>query len=306
MRAGSAQTLLAIGLVAALAGPACMKRDSGRSAARLATVGGVTLTAADFKARVAEQTALRSSVYKSPERRKQALEAMIRIELLAQEARRRGLGNDPEVRSTIDRILVHKLGTVLANEADKATPVSESELRSLYEQRKAEFATPTRVRVAHLFLAAAENDPKRPRAAAEAAKLLQQIKAKEERGDKQVLELTASQRSEDAATKPTGGDLGYRTRDELSRAWGAAFADAALALKTANQIGPVVSTARGLHLVKLLGRHDGYEVPFESARSRLEPRLKGARDARSLDDLAAELKKTTKIDIDEQALATID
>jgi peptidyl-prolyl cis-trans isomerase C len=271
-------------------------------------VGHTTITAADLNARLAEQPFFDQRGYMSTERRKQLLESMIRSELLVQEARRRGLDKDPEVKSTVEKLLVQKLGAALADEADRIDPIPASELRRAYDQRKHEFVSPTRVRVSHLFLAAPEKDPKRARAAAEAARLLQQIRAKEvqSQGQKQVLELTASQRSDDAATKATGGDLGYRTRDELAQAWGAPFADAAHALKTPNEVGPVVTTPRGIHLVKLLGRQEGYEVSFEAAKARLEPRLKADRRSRSVDDLVAELKKKTGIRIDEEALRKVD
>jgi peptidyl-prolyl cis-trans isomerase C len=222
-----------------------------------------------------------------------------------QEARRRGLENDPEVRAAIEKILVHKLTRDYSEQQDKSNPIPEAEVRRYYEQHKAEFVSPTRVRISHLFLAAPEGDPKRAKATAEATKLLAQIFAKEAKGQKQVLETTASQRSEDAATKATGGDLGFKTREELAQAWGQPLADAALALKSPNDIGPVVATSKGIHLIKLLGRHEGYETPFETARSRIEPRLKQQRQTVTLDALIAELKKTTKVTIDEKALAKV-
>ena len=133
-----------------------------------------------------------------------------------------------------------------------------------------------------------------------------QIKSREAKGEKQALELTASQRSEDAATKATGGDLGFRTREELTQAWGAPFAEAALALKSPGEVAPVVSTAKGIHLIKLLGRHDGYETSFEAAKSRIASRLDTERRAHAVDQLVADLRKKTNIQIDEKALAKIE
>jgi parvulin-like peptidyl-prolyl isomerase len=269
----------------------------------VARVGGKSITAADFKARLAEQPSFSQPRYKSLERKKEFLDGMIRTQLLVQEARRRHLDDDPEVRAAIEQVLVQKL--TRAHAAEKAT-TPETDLRRYYDEHRSEFVTPTRVRVAHLFIAAGEKDAGRARAAAEASRLLQQAKAKETKGEKQALQLIASERSDDGATKATGGDLGLRTKEELVQLWGAPFADAALALKTPNEIGPVISTPKGFHLIKLLGRYDGFETSFEAARSRIASRLDVVHRARSVDDLVADLKKKTKVEIDENALARLD
>lgn len=283
----------------------CRRADTSAKPTPIATVGEQVISSVDFKARAAEQTFDRGR-YKSLERKKELLEGMIRSELLVEEARRRHLDEAPEVRSAIERVLVQKLTRVVADEADKKNPLPEADTRRYYDQHKSEFTTPTRVRVSHLFLAAPEKDPKRAAAAAEASRLLAQVQSKAAKGVKQALELAASQRSDDAATKATGGNLGFRTRDELVAAWGSAFADAALALKSPQEIGPVVATPKGVHLIKLLGRQDGYETSFESAKSRIAGRLGAERRARSIDDLAADLRKKTTVKIDQQALARID
>jgi peptidyl-prolyl cis-trans isomerase C len=291
-------------LALALAG-GCRRGDGDKRSTKIATVGAHAISAADFKARAAEES-FGLARYKSLDRKKELLEGMIRSELLVQEARRQHLDARPEVRSAIERVLIQSLARVYAEEAHKANPVPESELRRFYEQRRHEFVTPTRVRVSHVFLAAAERDPKRSLAAAAASRLLAQVKSKQESGTKQALQLAASQRSDDATTKATGGDLGMRTKEELAQLWGAPFADAVLALKTANEIGPVISTPKGFHLVVLLGRYEGFETSFEAARSRIASRLDVERRTRSVDDLVADLKKKTKVTIDDKTLGAID
>jgi peptidyl-prolyl cis-trans isomerase C len=301
----SGQTCLLVAVI--LAASACAKKDVGRdSSVRLAMVGQEAITESDLRARLAEQPAFALARYKTIERKKELLDTIIRQELLLQEAHRRGLDSDPEVRATVEKVLIQRLSRVYAEENDKAHPLPEADLRRYYDQHRMEFVSLTRARVSHLFLATPEKDTRRARAAAEAAKLLQQIKEREAKGEKQALELTASQRSEDAATKATGGDLGYRTREELTAAWGAAFADAVMGLKTPKEIGGVIATDKGIHLIKLLGRQEGYETPFESARSRIQGRLVVERRSHSIDELVVELRKTTKVEIDEKALGKVE
>jgi peptidyl-prolyl cis-trans isomerase C len=272
----------------------------------LATVGPTTITTTTFKAVLLEQPAFGLARYKIPEHKKEFLDGLIRNELLLQEAHRRNLENDPEVRTAIEKLLIHKLTETYLDERQKNAATPDADLHRYYDQHLSDFVTPTRVRVSHLFLAASENDPRRPRVAAEAARLLRDVQAREARGEKQALELTASQRSEDLATKATGGDLGFRSKEELTQGWGPTFAEAALALKTPGQLGAVIATDRGLHLIKLLGRHEGFEVPFDSAKATIETRLKLADRSHLLDDLTADLKKKTKVEINEKLLSQVD
>jgi peptidyl-prolyl cis-trans isomerase C len=298
---------LRLGLLA-IAVVSCSKLTGGEKAKGtvVAKVGEGTISDLDFKAKLAEQPPFAQARYKTVERKKELLETMVRQQLLLAEARRRGIDNDPEVRATMERVLVHKLGRVYAEEEEKKRPLPEDDLRRYYEQHRSEFVTPTRVRVSHLFLDAPEKDPRRARAVAEAARLLAQAKTREAKGEKQAFELTASQRSDDAATKATGGDLTFRTREQLAQSWGPELMEAAFALKTTGELGPVVTTPKGIHLLKLLGRQEGYETPFASARSRIESRLKVDRQSRSLDALVADLKQKVKVQIDEKALAGVE
>src|SRR5262245_57809783 len=92
--------LLRLGALA-LGRAACKKSGRAPDGAKgpaLATVGDRVITAADLQAKIAEQPAFSQARYKSPEKRKELLDTVIRSELLLAEARRRGLADDPEVK----------------------------------------------------------------------------------------------------------------------------------------------------------------------------------------------------------------
>lgn len=287
---------------------ACHRGESGRahsSSPAVATVGDRAITVDELKARLAEQPPFALARYKTLEKKREFLDGLVRTELLLAEARRRKLDEDPEVRAAVEKVLIHRLTRVHAEEQEKAHPVSEGELRQHYDLHRSEFVAPTRVRVSHILLASPEKDPKRAARIAESQRILAQIKSRDS-SEKQAFEKTAAQKSEDEATKATGGVLESKTRDELAAAYGPAFADAALALKEPGEtVGPVVSS-RGIHLIRLLTRHDGYETPFEAARSRIQSRLQTERRSRGLEDLVAALKGKTPISIDEKPLADVE
>ncbi|WP_370644179.1 peptidylprolyl isomerase [Myxococcus sp. RHSTA-1-4] len=267
----------------------------------MAVVNDRTLSSQDVKARLEEQPPFIRSRYATLEKKKEFLDNLIRFELLVQEARRQELDKDPEIQATLEKVMVQKL-LRKQQEASAATP-GDAELRKYYDEHLSEFVRPERVRLSHIFLEAPQGDAgKRAQARAAAVKLLSEVKAQEVGASKSAFEMTATQQSQDNATKAAGGDLGFRTRDELTQSWGAALADAAFGLKTVSEIGQVVETEKGFHLVKLLGRQLGVDLPFDQARARIESRLLSERRARSMEEFVGGLKAKAKIEVKEDVL----
>src|SRR5690606_4747154 len=75
----------------------------------VAKVGDRVITAGDFADRLAEQSPYLRARYASPERRRELLDNMVRFELLALEAERKGYFERPEVRRAENRVLVEAL-----------------------------------------------------------------------------------------------------------------------------------------------------------------------------------------------------
>jgi peptidyl-prolyl cis-trans isomerase C len=280
-------------------------QSAGKTGEVIATVGDSTITSDEFKKKLDEQAAFLRGKYADPAKKKEFLDNMIRNELLLQEAKHRGLEDDPEVRASLSKVLVQKL---IRTELDNAAknPIPDDELKKYYDEHTSEFVKPERVRASHIFLAAPEGDPKRNQAKNEAAKLLAEIKAKEAGKNKDAFAELARSRSDDQASKAQGGDLGFKTEEELTRLWGEPFADAVSALKNLNDLGTVIVTPKGFHIIKLLGRQEKNEQSFEAAKARISGRLGMERRSKVLDDFVAELKGKAKVDIDEKALEKIE
>ncbi len=136
-------------------------------------------------------------------------------------------------------------------------------VRASYESRKSEFDRPERARIRHILVRFAPDDA----AAKEAAR--KRIDAIRERitGGADFADV-ASEASEDAATKATGGDLGWVARGGVVKALeDAAFAQAPGAL------GEVVETPQGFHLVRVEAREAARVVPFEEAQTQVAEEL---------------------------------
>jgi peptidyl-prolyl cis-trans isomerase C len=296
--------------MAATLSTSCKGSQEGRSKHEkvdaIAVVGETVISASDLRAKLAEQAPLIRSRYTTLERKKEFVDGLVRFEVLLHEAKRVGLESDPEVKATLDKVLVQQLLMRKQQEAERAGSPGDEALRKYYQEHLAEFVRPARIRISHLFLAAPQGDAQRARVRAEASSVLADIKAKESGPIKLAFGERASARSDDPASRASGGDLGFRTRDELAQVWGAPFADAAMGLKATGELGSVIETEKGFHLIKLTARQEGLEQPFDSVRSKIESRLAVENRARALDEFVAGLKAKAAVKIDEDALAKMD
>ncbi len=85
--------------------------------------------------------------YQSEERQKQLLDEMIEVELLAQEAERRGLDKKPEVKLRIRQALRDELLADLERSTADPASFTEREVKEYYDAHRDEFKEPLRHRV---------------------------------------------------------------------------------------------------------------------------------------------------------------
>jgi peptidyl-prolyl cis-trans isomerase C len=280
------------------------RTDSGEGKeAVIARVNERAITAGEFQARLEEQPPFVRSRYATLEKKKEFLDNLIRFELLVQEARRQGLDKDPELQATLEKLMVQKL--VRKQSEAGAGELSEAELRKYYDAHLSEFVRPERVRISHLFLASPKGDANRAQVRAQATRLLSEVKRQETGTARSAFELLASSQSQDAGSKAAGGDLGFHTREELEAAWGPELAEAALALKQVSDIGGVVETDKGFHLVKLLGRQLGVDQSFDTVKERIQAQLAMENRSRNLDTFISNLKDSAKVEVKEAALEKV-
>ncbi|RKH40978.1 peptidylprolyl isomerase [Corallococcus sicarius] len=278
-------------------------QEGSRNDPVVARVGTGTITASEFRSRLEEQPPLIRSRYGTLEAKKEFLGNLVRFEVLAQEARRQGLEKDPEFQAAVEKLLVQRLVQKQAAAA-ATTPPTDEEVRKYYQEHLTEFVRPEKVRVSQVFLASAEGDAKRGTVKAEADRLLAEVRKQEAGPVKTAFEEQVRKRSDDAASRDAGGDLGLQTREELAARWGQPVADATFALQTLGEVG-LAASARGLHLLKLTGRQPGFSQTVDQVKARIESRLMVEKRSRSMEDLVAGLVDKAKVEIDEKALGNV-
>ena len=270
-------------LAVALAGSAAIAAQQ-RDTRVIADVAGRPILAADVQARVAADRKKAAAENRmeafGTKAVDAALEQLVDVKLFAAAARDEGLPNRPEVRHAIEQAIDELLAqTLVAGRAERLT-LDEAALRRYYEANPREFETPGRVRARHIVV----------KTEAEATALL----GKARRGA-DFAQLAGANNID--STRNKGGVLGLVARGAMVDIF-----DVALFSLKVGDIGPVIQTPYGFHIIKV----ESIEPP---ARTPFGPGLAGDIRQRILraEVLAwkAEIRKKHAVSVNEQVLKSL-
>jgi peptidyl-prolyl cis-trans isomerase C len=293
--------ILLVTVAAALA--ACGNSGPKKSGPAVATGGGITITADEFKARLDEQSPFIRARYSTLERKKEFLDNLIRFEVLAKEAERQGLDKDPEVQQTLRKIMVQKLVQRSFQDPGAGKELPEAELQKYYDDHKDEFNRPRKVRVAAIIFNAPAGSPDRAKKVATARKALAKVKG-EEKKNPAAFQQAVAEFTEDAASKGTSGDLGFKSAEELEKSFGKEVAQAAFTTKAGETSG-VIEGAQGVYLIRVAGVQEELSRGFETVKAQISQKLVRERRTKDFDDLVKKLRDEAKITVDEKALEAV-
>ncbi len=167
----------------------------------VAKVGERAITVGEFAKALDRMDQYDRLRYQSKERRRELLSEMVDVELLAQEAKRRGLDKEPEAQEQVRQILRDALLAEARQGVTSPAEIPADEVRAYYDGHLDKFAEPERRRVAAIVL----SDKKK---ADEALKASLKIKNGAEWGDLFAkYSITAPKKKEQTAVELVG-DLG--------------------------------------------------------------------------------------------------
>ncbi|HSN91895.1 MAG TPA: peptidyl-prolyl cis-trans isomerase [Anaeromyxobacteraceae bacterium] len=293
---------LAVLGLAALALASC-KPSASKKGTPVAKGRDIVITDEEFKARLDEQSPFIRARYNSLERKKEFLDNLIRIEVLAREAERQGLDKDPDVQLTLKKVMVQKLVQKNFQDLEGAKDLPEEELRKYYDEHQNDFFRPKKVRLAAIVLNAAEGTPERAAKREAARRALAQLKLEEKKNTLAFAQM-ASKVSEDPGSKALAGDLGFKSQAELEASYGPPLAAAAFALQNGQTSG-VVETAKGFYIVKLTGQQEELNRPFDQVKNQIANRLYRERKSKEFDEWQKKLRADAGITVDEKVLDAI-
>jgi peptidyl-prolyl cis-trans isomerase C len=288
--------LVAASLAACSSGP-------NKSGPAVAKGNGITITADEFKARLDEQSPFIRARYSTLERKKEFLDNLIRFEVLAKEAERQGLDKDPEVVSTLRKIMVQKFVQRSFQADATGKDVPDAEVQKYYDEHKDEFFRPRKVRSSAIVFNAAAGAPDRAKKVAAAAKALAKVKA-DEKKNPLAFQQAVAEFTEDAATKAVSGDLGFKSTEELEKAYGKELATAAFALK-AGETSSVIQGAQGVYVIRVTGVQEEMSRTFDQVKPQIAQKISREKKTKDFDEMVKKLRDAANVTVDDKVLDSI-
>ncbi len=246
--------------------PAAKPADPNRT---MATVNGVALPAV-YGEFIRQSRGARGA---SPESLSDdsIRDALINVELLAQEAVRKGLDKNPKVNAGIEYQKQELLGQAAIEDFAASHPISEDTIKAEYEATKAK-AGESEYRARHILVPTEK----------EAKDLIAKITAK-----KAKFEDLAKKYSKDPSGG-NGGDLGWALPANLVPE----FAKAMTALKKGEMTKEPVQTQFGWHIIQL---EDTRKLDFP-AYDKIKNRIGGQMQQQQIRKFVQELRATAKVE----------
>lgn len=207
----------------------------------------------------------------SPEERKQVIDNLVYMLVLANEGEKRGIPAERAVAAELELIRLQAIVRVVTQRFREQNPPTEAEIRALYEENLSRLSA--RQYHARHILVATE---------AEATALIAQIDAG---GDFAAL---ANQHSTDGDGQ-SGGDLGWFTADSMVQPFG----DAIRTLDDGTYTRTPVQTQYGWHVIKVEESRDGQPPDMESLRAELTSAVEG----RKLDEYIRGLREAATVTV---------
>lgn len=222
-------------------------------------IDGLPLRASEVEALVRLEAPAARRKLRGAQARRTFVEKQVDLRLLAAEAERRGLMDDPEVQRILRYALAKRL--IDAQIEQRYVP-SDADLRALFEARRADYERPALRRVAMIVLRAAGD---REGALKEAERLRQE--AEMHRADGAHFRRLVEQHSDDAESRVRGGATDYFTRDEASIP--REVRETAFSLRETGDVAIVVGSG-AVRVVRLIGLRRATSPSFEHVRDRVK------------------------------------
>lgn len=239
----------------------------------VATVDGTPISRDFYEFYIKGATGKTSSDL-SPEQRTQALDNLIRAQLIADEAEKEGLNKDQDTAQLLKMERLNVLEQALSQKFLAGKEPTDDELKAEYDAEVAKLPK-TEYHARHILVATQPF----------AQKIVERLK----KGEK--FEDLAKAESMDSS-KTNGGDLGWFTLDHMVKP----FADAVSNLKVGQYTTDPVQTQYGWHVIQLLGTRPVNPPPFDQVKQRLVQVVEAKKFRAYTDDLMKQAKVQTFLD----------
>ena len=257
----------------------------------VARVGQRSITVGKLTDEINQQNPYIRMRYTSLEQRRRFLKSMIRFEVMAQEAQKRGLQHDPEVIRRVKRAMISQMMYKLRKELVKMTDITDKEIADYYQNNVKLYQQPEQIRVSQLLT----------RTEAEAKKVLAEAlkKPKNPRHFAQLVRV----HSIDKATLAQQGDLDFFARD--NRKLPKPLVEAAFKISEMFGVTGPVKLEQGFALLMKTGYRTPRNRPLGLEKGNIRSRLYNVRQKKALKAFVEKLHKSAKVEIVEENLTKV-
>lgn len=270
----------------------------------LARVGDEAITVGEFTEELEARNARRPGYYASEQRRAELLDEMIEWRALLAEARDAGIPDEPEFRRLVERMTVQRLRQQRLETQVGESPVEQAAVAAYYEEHLDEFSRPQRRRIAMLRVnrPSEADDAEAARIRIEQARQAAAALPDETRHFGEI----AVEYSDDRSSRYQGGVVGWLV-DQPQRGyrWDEEVLEAAFALDQPGEISPVVTTASGYYLLRLVELEPARVRPLEQVADGIRHRLDRERAKRFEAGFVERVRDAHRIEIEQRRLAEI-
>jgi peptidyl-prolyl cis-trans isomerase C len=238
--------------------------------APVATVNGTAISRAEYDIYV--KNLLQGKQQELTEDQKsQVLDDLINMQILAEQAEKDGLQNDPDTQAQLHLLHMRAMADAESQKFIKSLQPSDADLHAEYETAVASMDK-TEYKARHILVASK----------AEGEQIIKKLK-----GGAKFEDLAKSQ-STDTGSKSNGGDLGWFTTSRMVKP----FADAVAGLKKGEITPEPVQTQFGWHVIQLEDTREKAPPPFDQVKAQLTNQV----IRKKLQAYVADLKKNAKIE----------
>ena len=264
----------------------------------IAKIEDELITLGEFERRLNEQPPFARARYNSIVRKEDFLNNLVQFEVLAAEAKKRGLKEDPKVVLEMKQAMVRML---MADEIDsrmKSIKITEEELKAYYDEHVKDYVRPAKVRSSQIVVS--------DQAAADA--LLKELKSeflKDPRHKRRIFALKAKAVSIDKPTADLGGDMRFYASQQDGGLVAKVLSEAVFALEHVGDMTTPIKSDSGVHILMLTAKKARYERTFDEVKANIRNRLYRERRTSVELDFVKEVKAQHKIEVNKENLAKI-
>ena len=222
-----------------------------------------------------------SSRYGSDRIRREIVDGFVSMEMMAWEARRRGIDKREDVKLRIEMLVDQTLAREIEEELKKGITVEEEEIRKYYEDNKDRYGSNSRVHARQITVPTE----------GEAKTILAKIKKGED-----FAGLAKQYSKDEYAGK--GGNLGIVRPGKLTPD----LEKVVFSLKE-GEASPVVKSDQGYVIILADKVSQAKEKPYDQVKKSIERVLMREKLNKAVGDLKADIRKKTKVEINEEYFA---